>query len=490
MSATTTVKFEQSLDPQDWAKLRELGHRMIDDMFSYLESVGERPVWRPIPDAVRKTFAEPVPLTPEGARSVYDQFRNNILPYPMGNIHPRFWSWVSGTGSPGGMLAELLSGGMNSSAHGGEHAAVYVERQVVSWLKQALGYPAEASGLLVSGGSMANLVGLAVARNAKAGWNIKTDGLGNGHRSLTLYCSSETHSSVGKAVELLGLGSNALRKIEVDGNFRIPLDRLRRAVDADRASDRHPICVIGNAGTVNTGAMDDLTALADFCQEENLWLHVDGAFGAVAAISPKLRPLLRGMERADSLAFDLHKWMYMPYDVGCALVRFPQPHRDTFTYEAAYLNSQSRGLTGGPEWFSHYGLELSRGFRALKVWFSLKEHGLETYQSLVEQNIAQAQYLGDLVRGDPRLELLAPIALNVVCFRYRGNLKEEAGLKAVNQEIVLRLQESGIAAPSSTLIGGRFAIRVANVNHRSQREDFEILVREVIRLGNEISVGE
>jgi aromatic-L-amino-acid/L-tryptophan decarboxylase len=484
-----TAALELGLDPQDWTALRELGHRIIDDMFSYLESVGERPAWQPIPDPVKRTFDDPIPMEPESAQSAYDQFRQNILPYPTGNIHPRFWSWVSGTGSAGGMLAELLSGAMNSSGHGGDHAAVYVERQVVSWLKQALGYPAEASGLLVGGGSMANFVGLAVARNAKAGWNVKTDGLANGHRRLAVYCSTETHCSVVRAVELLGLGSNAVCQIGVDGDFRIRIDGLRRAVAADRACGKNPICVVANAGTVNSGAIDDLPALADFCREENLWLHVDGAFGAIPAISPKLRPLLRGMERADSLAFDLHKWMYMPYDVGCALLRHPRHHRDTFSYGAAYLNLQNRGLAGGPDWFCHYGLELSRGFRALKVWFALKEHGLKTYQSLVEQNVAQAQYLGDLVAADPRLELLAPIPLNVVCFRYRGNLQAEAALKDLNQEILFRLQESGVAAPSGTVIAGRFAIRVANVNHRSRREDFELLVREVIRLGSEISAG-
>ena len=485
MSATASLQLEQGLDPQDWTSLRELGHQMVEDMVAYLENVAQRPVWQAVPQWVKTSFTEHIPQEPMDADLVYDEFRKNILPYPTGNIHPRFWSWVSGTGSAGGMLAELLTGAMNCSAHGGDHAAVYVERQVLSWLKEALGYPEDSSGLLVSGGSMANFVGLAVARNTKPGWNVKTDGVA-GNMPLTLYCSTETHSSVIKAVELLGLGSNALRQIQVDRDFRISIGELRRAVTADRARGMHPICVVGNAGTVNTGAIDDLTSLADFCMKENLWLHVDGAFGAIAAISPKLRPLLGGMERADSLAFDLHKWLYMPYDVGCALVRFPKHHRETFTYGAAYLTPQARGLSGGPEWFSHYGLELSRGFRALKVWFSLKEHGLKNYRALVEQNVAQAQYLGELVTSDRRLELLAPVALNVVCFRYRGHLADEAKLNAVNQEILLRLQESGVAAPSGTVLDGRFAIRVANVNHRSRRKDFEILAREVLKLGAEI----
>lgn len=484
-TTTTTTQLEHTLDPQDWSSLRTLGHRMVDEMLAYLEGIRERPAWQRVPDAVRERLSVPVPQEPQGAESAYRDFKENVLPYPMG-IHPRFWAWVHGTGSPGGMLAEMLSAAMNTSVHGGEHSANYVELQVLSWLKEALGYPAEASGLLVGGGSMANFVGLAVARNAKAGWDVKKEGMCGAHGPLVVYCSTETHSSVQKSVEALGLGSQGLRYIEVDSNFRIRMDALREAVAADRRAGKVPICVIGNAGTVNSGAIDDLSALAVFCRAEDLWFHVDGAFGAIAAITPTLRPLLRGMEQADSLAFDLHKWMYMPYDVACTLVRWPEKHRSTFGHQATYLDSYDRGLTAGPIWFSQYGMDLSRGFRALKVWFCLKEHGLKTYGALVEQNVRQAQYLGELIHADSRLELLAPIPLNVVCFRFKGGIKDEARLNAVNKETLLRLQESGVAVPSSTLIAGRFAIRVANVNNRSRREDFEILVREVIRFGEEI----
>jgi aromatic-L-amino-acid decarboxylase len=485
MSATTNAQLEHTLDPQDWSSLRTLGHRMVDEMFAYLENVRERPAWQRVPDEVREHLSVPVPREPQGAESAYRDFKEDVLPYPLG-VHPRFWAWVHGTCSPGGMLAEMLCGAMNSSLHAGEHSAMYVEQQVLSWLKEALGYPAEAGGLLVGGGSMANFIGLAVARNAQPGWDVKKEGLGGAHGPLVVYCSTETHSSVQKSVEALGLGSQGLRYIEIDHNFRIRMDALRDAVAADRQAGKVPICIVGNAGTVNSGAIDDLSALAEFCRAEDLWFHVDGAFGAIAAITPALRPLLRGMEQADSLAFDLHKWMYMPYDVGCAFVRWPEKHRSTFGYQAAYLNSQDRGLTAGPIWFSHYGLDLSRGFRALKVWFCLKEHGLKNYQALVEQNVAQARYLGELIDADSRLELLAPVSLNVVCFRFKSGIKDEARLSAINNELLLRLQESGIAVLSSTLIGGRFALRAANVNHRSRREDFEILVREVIRIGEEI----
>jgi len=302
-----------------------------------------------------------------------------------------------------------------------------------------------------------------------------------------VYSSAETHNSVQKAVEALGLGSDGLRYIETDRNLRIKMESLRDAVAADRKAGRLPICVVGNAGTVNSGAIDDLSALADFCGSENLWFHVDGAFGAIAAISPALRRLVRGMERADSLAFDLHKWMYVPYDVGCVLVRSPERHRETFSVPASYLDKHTRGLAAAPMWFKDYGLELSRSSRALKVWFSLKEHGLRSYQALVEQNVAQAKYLAEMVTGDRRLELLAPVPLNVVCFRYRGGIDDENTLSALNKEILLRLQESGAASPSSTILRGRFAIRVANVNHRSRREDFEYLISEIVRLGEIIA---
>jgi len=486
MSTTAPAQVEETLDPEDWSALRALGHQMVEDMLSYLENIRERPCWQALPPEVHASFSKPLPGKPQGAESAYQDFKENVLPFPCGNIHPRFWGWVHGTGTAGGMLADMLASGMNSNVVGGDHAAVYVEYQVLSWLKEALGYPAEASGVLVSGGSMANFVGLAVARNSQAGWDVKRAGLANS-QPLVMYGSTETHNCVQRAVEALGLGTEGLHYVQTDDDFRINVPALKQAVEEDRKCGKIPVCVVGNAGTVNTGAIDDLSALADFCRTEKLWFHVDGAFGAMAAISPQLRPLLRGMERADSLAFDLHKWMYMPYDVGCVFVRSEEKHRATFSVSASYLDKQTRGAGGGPTWFKEYGLELSRGARALKAWFSLKEHGQERFQRQVQQNVAQAKYLTELIEADERVELLAPVPLNVVCFRFRNGLGDEKTLTALNQEILLRLQESGVAVPSSTTLGGRFAIRVANVNHRSRREDFEYLLREVIRIGEEIA---
>jgi aromatic-L-amino-acid/L-tryptophan decarboxylase len=303
---------------------------------------------------------------------------------------------------------------------------------------------------------------------------------------MTLYGSQEMHSSLQKAVELLGLGSESLRKIPVNADYQIDLEALREAIRDDRQHGCLPICVIGNAGTVNTGAVDNLDALADICQVENLWFHVDGAFGALAYLDPDLKPMLKGMERADSLAFDLHKWMYMPYEVGCALVRQEEDHRRAFSLTPDYLVHAERGTASGDVWMSDYGVQLSRNFRALKVWMSLKEHGILKYRRMVKQNVDQARYLAGLVDAAPELERLAPVPLNIVCFRYKvPSLRKEA-VNEFNKELLIRLQESGSAVPTNTTLRGNYAIRVAIANQRSRREDFDLLIQEVIRIGNEM----
>lgn len=479
------LKQEISLDPENWDTLRQLGHQMVDDMLVYLETVRERPTWQPIPPEIKQRFQQPVPLDSQDLAAVYEEFQENILPYPLGNIHPRFWGWVIGTGTPVGMLAEMLAAGMNPNVGGAEHAAVDVELQVLNWFKDIFGLPKDSSGLLVSGGSMANLVGLTVARNATAEFDIRTEGVQAAPRKMVLYSSRETHSSNQKAAELLGLGSEALRKIPVNEKFEIDIAALEAAVAADKAAGLYPFCIIGNAGTVNTGAVDDLDTLADICQREGMWFHIDGAFGALAVLSDDYRPLLKGIERADSLAFDLHKWMYMPIEVGCALVRYDDKHRRAFSLTPDYLVHAERGTSAAHTWLSDYGIQLSRGFRALKVWMSLKTHGLNAYKHAIHQNIEQARYLGALVDAAPELENLAPVAMNLVCFRYVVPGMSEADLNRLNEQIVWDLQEKGIAVPTSTILNGRFAIRVAITNHRSRREDFDLLVQKVIELGRE-----
>ena len=467
------VAREETLDPDDWNEVRVVAHRMVDDMLDYLATVRARPAWQPVPETVKRALSLSVPLQGSPLATVYEEFTRNILPYPTGNIHPRFWGWVMGTGTPVAMLADMLASGMNSWLGGFDHSATLVEQQVVGWLAEILGFPGDATGVLTSGCTTANIIGLAVARHARAPFEGPP----------VVYCSTETHSWIDKAVELLGIGRAYLRRVPVDASSRLDVEALQSAVTADRREGLTPVCVIGTAGTVNTGATDDLVALASFCRCEKLWFHVDGAFGALAALSPKWRSAVAGLELADSVAFDLHKWMYMPFEAGCILVRDADVHRRAFTATTSYMKSQGRGVAPRPPEFVALGIDMARGFKALKIWMCLKTYGLEVYARLIEQNIDQAQYLAGLIEQDSQLELLAPVPLNVVCFRYRAEGGNDAFLNELNEEIVIRLQESGVAVPSMTVIAGRVAIRVAITNHRSRREDFDLLVEQVVTMG-------
>jgi aromatic-L-amino-acid decarboxylase len=483
---------EESLDPEDWEAMRVLGHQMVDDMLEYLKTVRERPAWQHAPEQVKAHFRKPLPLKPQSAEDVYREFLEYVLPFPVGNTHPRFWGWVFGTGTLMGAFAEFLAAVMNTNAGDlDHHSANHVEKQVLDWLKELLGYPAEASGLLTSGCSAANLIGLVVARNAKAGFDVRKQGMVAAEKKMVLYASKQIHSSIQKSVELLGLGSDAIRYLEVDENYRMDVRALKTAIAHDQGQGFRPFCVVGAAGSTNTGATDDLNALADICEKQNLWLHIDAAFGAWAVLAPEAKGQVAGMERADSLAFDLHKWMYIPYEIGCVLVRNEQIHRQAFSLTPVYLASvgDGRGLTGGDlPWLTDLGYQLSRQFRALKAWMSLKEHGVDKYGRLIQQNIAQARYLADLVGAMEQLELSAPVPLNVVCFRYIQAGLDEAALNALNKEILVELQEGGIAVPSGTTLQGRYVLRVGITNHRSRREDFEVLVQEVIRIGRRLAM--
>ena len=482
---------EETLDPEDWDAMRALGHRMVDDTMDYIRTIRDRPVWQHAPPEVKSRFEGPPPAGPEPPEEVYREYVRSILPYQVGNSHPRFWGWLAGCGTVMGTYAEMLAA--STDAVSGAFAYMsnnYVEMQVVDWCRELLGFPPGTSGLITSGCSSSNLIGLAVARNTMAGYDLRAEGMHVAGKQMTLYCSDEVHSSVQKAVELLGFGNNALRRVPVNDSLQIDIAVLRQMIAADRAKGCHPVCIVGAAGTTNTGAIDDLNALADICAEEMCWFHVDGAFGAWAAIAPEYRHLVAGMERADSLAFDLHKWMYLAYPIACVLVRDASRHRHAFSLTPTYLahGEGDRGLTGvDVPWLSDYGFELSRGFLALKAWMTIKEQGIEKFGRLIGQNIDQAHYLAMLVQDSPDLELALPVSLNIVNFRYvRPGLAGDR-LDVLNKEIEVQLQEQGVAVPSIVSIHGRKYLHVAITNHRSRREDFELLVREVIRIGNELA---
>ena len=475
---------EETLDPADWAAVQALSHQVIDDAVDYLSDVRERPAWREMPAEVREAFAAPLPRFPAPLSAVYNEVSRTVMSYPMGNIHPRFWAWYMGSSNFTGALGDFLAAIQGSNLAGGNHAAGLMDSQVVNWCKQMLGLPASASGTLVSGGSMANIIGLTVARNTKAGIDVREHGVAAIEKPLRFYGSDQIHSCHRKAMEALGLGNRALRRIPTDAALRIDISALRAAISEDRAAGFKPACVIGNAGTVNTGAIDDLRALAKLAHEEDMWFHVDGCIGALIAIAPDNAHRVAGIEWADSVALDPHKWLHAPFEVGCALVRDAVAHRRTFAVTPEYLESTPRGLASG-EWLHDYGLQTSRGFRALKVWMALKEHGVEKFGRLIDQNIAQASYLAGLIEAEPLLELAMPPTINIVCFRYQPGITGEA-LKALNTEIMLRLQELGIAVLSDTTVHGEHWLRVEIANHRTRRDDLDVLVAETVRLGREI----
>ncbi|MFT3772357.1 MAG: pyridoxal-dependent decarboxylase [Minicystis sp.] len=385
-----------TLDPTDWEALRATGHRMLDDMIDFLRDVRTRPAWQQPTAEARAALSAPAPAAPTPLAAIYDDFRRVILPFATGNIHPAFVGWVHGSGTPTGMLAELLAAGMNANVGGRDHAAVYVERQVIGWCREIFGFPEQASGLLVTGTSTANLIAVIVARTARLGAAVRAEGM-RGAPRLTAYAGRSAHGCVAKAMEISGLGADALRRIPLGPDLRVDVAALRRAVEADRRDGATPFLVVGTAGTVDTGAIDDLPALAALAQEEGLWFHVDGAFGALAVMSPELRPRLAGIERADSIAFDFHKWAHAPYDAGCVLVRDGALHRAAFATEPPYLSRFDRGIAAGAPWFADYGPDLSRGFRALKVWFTWREHGTAGLGAAMLANCRQAEALGRAV---------------------------------------------------------------------------------------------
>lgn len=481
---------ELTLDPDDWEAMRALGHRMVDDMLQYSRTLRDRPVWRPIPDAVRQAFAQPIPLEGVGPDAAYAACLRYVFPHPYGNIHPRFWGWVNGTGSPLGALTEMLAATINPNVHGGQSAAVLVEEQVLAWLRQALGMPEGTSGVLVSGASMANFIGLAIALHAQAPFDVARDGLPSATAPLVFYTSVEAHHSIEKAVRLLGLGAKALRRIPVDAAFRVRLSRLRAAIRADRRRGYIPIGIIGTAGTVNTGATDDLDALADVAAQEALWFHVDGAFGALAALHPRLRDRVRGLGRADSLAFDLHKWLFTPIEAGAILIRNPRAHRVPFAVTGDYLTPMIGGISVDAGRFGDRGLQLTRAFRALKVWMTLTAYGITKHADIIAQNVDQAAYLARRVAETPVLELLAPVPLNIVCFRYLGGDVAADACDELNRALLVTLQESGNAVLSHTRLAGRFALRAAITNHRTRREDLDFVVAEVVRIGDRLCANQ
>ncbi len=476
------MRDDLNLDPVDWDELRATGHRMLDDILDYIQNIRERPVWQPIPDEIRGRFGSSLPTFESDLATVYQDFLETILPFSTGNVHPGFMGWVHGGGNPAGVLGEMLAAGLNANLGGRDHIPIEVERQITRWVGEIFGFPEEATGLFVTGTSTANLIAVIVARTAALGIGSRRTGIAAEPAQLVAYTSAAAHGCVAKAMEVSGIGSDALRLIETDELHRMDIDALKHAITSDREKGRVPFLIVGTAGSVEIGAIDNLEAIAQVAEDEELWFHVDGAYGALAMLSPDIAPRLNGIQDADSIAFDFHKWGQVPYDAGFVLVRDSTIHHDTFASHPGYLRRDTRGLAGGSPWPCDFGLDLSRGFRALKTWFTLRVHGTEKIGATISKSCALARYLESKVAAEPELELLAPAQLNIVCFRYRSEHSDQ-----VNSEIVANLHESGIAAPSVTNLAGQVAIRAAIVNHRTESRDIDALVRAVTEIGARVS---
>jgi glutamate/tyrosine decarboxylase-like PLP-dependent enzyme len=469
-------------------EVRRLGYLAADAVAEHREKLESRPVFGKVGrDA--SLFDEPLPEEGRPFEEVLAFVREHVIPFPFGNSHPRFFGFINATADPVGITADYLAAAMNPNCWGGDHAAVHVENEVMRWIAQMLGYPQTAEGILVSGGSMANFTALAAARRAMTPGNVREDGLaGEGRPRLVVYASDQVHHCVDKAVDLLGIGTRQLRKIETDGRFRIRVNLLEKSIDQDRKAGLVPAIVVGTAGTVNTGAIDPLEELAEICRRESLWFHVDGAYGAMAKLSSDLAPLFAGIEQADSIAADPHKWLYVPYEAGATLLREAGRLSATFRKFPEYLTTDPDSPFPGPVWFAERGVELSRGFKALKVWMGLKTHGTRAYARAIENDVALARFLSEQVDRRPDFERMAEQVLSIANFRYKpvgGTLSEE-DLDRLNRGIVNRLVGDGSFLLAPTILKGRTAMRVCIVNFRTAEDDLEFLLDEAARVGREL----
>jgi len=475
----------------DWdpARARAFATRAVDLWEELLRELRTLPVARGrAAQDVRDAVAIPVPEEPMPDDLLFDHLREMVFEWSVYPGHPRFAAYITGAGTVPGAAADLLAAAVNMNLGGWmlSPSASEVEQHLMRWFASLFGLPDTAGGILVSGGAMANFVALKVARDHQAGWDVRARGVAGGP-PLAVYMSTETHIVSSRGADMLGLGTEAVRQIPVDDDFRIRTDRLRDAIRHDRETGVRPIAVVASAGTVATGAIDPLNDLANLCADEGLWFHVDGAYGAPAAFADDLRPLFGGIERADSIAFDPHKWLYTPHSGGCVLVRDLQHLADSFSIHATYVR-QDKERTGRGLDFTQLGPQFSRGFQALKVWVSLLAHGRRAYAARISHDAALARYMGSRVQERPDLELACPVGLSICCFRYvpadlpRGSGSEEY-LNALNERLMTEVQQDGRVFFSNAVLRDRYVLRACIVNFRTEAEDVDAILDVAVELG-------
>jgi glutamate/tyrosine decarboxylase-like PLP-dependent enzyme len=476
----------------DSETFRRLGYQAVDLAADYLATIGDGPVYQRMRQADRQGLLD-MPLPEQGLdpATILTAFERQVLPYPMGNGHPRFHGWVNSPPAPIGAVAEFLAAVMNPASTGGDFSAVYLERAVTGWLMDLLDFPREGSfGLLVSGGSMASLTCLTAARQRAvrdAGGDVRRDGLQGTDIPLVLYLASEGHTTMLKAAELLGIGRQNVRLIAVDQAYRMDVDALRATVLADRKAGKLPFCVAASAGTASTGAVDPLDDIATLCEQEGLWFHLDGAYGAPGVLDPAVAPIFAGMERADSIAIDPHKWFSVPVECGCALVRDGELLRETFSLVPSYVKTEEGRGIGGLPWYSEYGFQQTRGFRSLKLWMVLAQFGRDGLVAHVAHCNRLAARLAGQIEAAGDFELLAPRTLSIVCFRYlppdlHGG---DAALNDLNREIVFRIQEGGELFLTQADLSGRFALRACFLNYLTTEAHVDLILPVIRRIAGQ-----
>ena len=475
-----------NMDPEEF---RKLGHNLVDQISDFLISLPNRPLTRAeTPSQVRRLLNQRK-LPEEGANA--EQLLNDVatllFDHSLFNGHPKFWGYITASPAPIGILADLLAASINPNLGAWllSPVASEIEHQSIRWIAEMVGFPTDCGGILVTGGNMANFVGFLAARH-----NFTTKEQIYDLRKLRLYASDETHTWIHKAVDMYGLGKESVSWVRTDNNQKIDLNALKQQIEQDIRDGFQPFMVIGTAGSVSTGVVDPLPEISKICKEYNLWFHVDGAYGAFAAVLPDASEDLKGLALADSVALDPHKWLYTPLEAGCALIREKTILRDTFSYHPPYYKFDEVKSEPAIS-FVDYGPQNSRGFRALKVWLSLCHAGRSGYIKMISDDINLASYLYDLVDKEPELEALTH-NLSITTFRYapetpdKDENERESYLNELNTEILTRLQEGGEAFVSNAVINGKYVLRACIVNFRTNKEDIEALPKIILRLGKEI----
>ena len=470
-------------------RARRFADRAVDLWQELLERLPSLPVassWTK--EQVAAGVGRPIPEEPLSDDELFEYLREVVFDWSMYPGHPRFMAYISGAGTVPGAPADLLAAGLNMNAGGWRLApsATEIELALIRWFAQEFGLPESAGGLMVSGGAMANFIALKAARDMKASWDVRIKGLLAGP-PLRLYASQEVHVVTDRAADMLGLGIDAVRKIPVDDYYRIRMDLLQEAIQEDRQAGLNPFAVVASAGTVATGAIDPLSKIADLCQEEGLWYHVDAAYGGPAVLADDLRPLFAGIERANSIAFDPHKWLYTPHSGGCVLVKEASDLVMSFAALAAYVY-EDKELSGHGTDLGMMGPQFSRGFQAFKVWVSLLAHGRSAYARRISHDAELARYMGASVEARPEFELSTPPALSICCFRYvpdglADSPDSEEYINRLNQRLMTDIQLDGRAYCSNAVLEGRFVLRACIVNFRTEAEDVDALLDVAAELG-------